>query len=284
MSNHTKGVLLIVASTFFLSINTAMVKLLEFSVYEKIFFRNIIGVLIIGVLLKPHQIKIPKSDRKLLFFRVLFGLIALVAFYYAIDNMALSDAVMLNKLNSFFVIIFAAMFLHERLHKVQILSIVVAFIGALFVIKPSFDSSMLIAMIALLSAVLSGGAYTIVRKIKHMNPLVIVFYFTLFNAVMGLALSTSSFVVPDRSDWLPIVAMGLGATLGQVSLTTAYRFAPASELSIFNYMNIVFTIIFAFVLFGTIPDMYSILGGLLIFGAGYLQYYVMNKVPKTIEN
>ena len=84
--------------------------------------------------------------------------------FYAIDNMILSDASMLNKMSPFFVIIFSFIFFKERLTAFQGFTVLCAFIGSLFIIKPSFSNvEFLPALLGFLGGMGAGLAYTCVR-------------------------------------------------------------------------------------------------------------------------
>ena len=92
----------------------------------------------------------------MLLMRSIFGTIGILCNFYAVDHLLVSDASMLNKLSPFFVIIFSALFLKEKANTVQKISVVIAFIGALFVIKPSFNMACVPAVIGLISGMGAG--------------------------------------------------------------------------------------------------------------------------------
>ena len=73
-----------------------------------------------------------------------------------------------------------------------------------------------------------------------------------------------------------LMMAGVSASLGQFGITFAYKYAPAKEISIFDYSNIIFSAIISLVLFGVLPDIYSVIGYLIIFGAS-LYMFIMNK-------
>ena len=280
MSNYYKGVVLMLLSAFFLSINALFVKMLDYPLYEKIFIRNILGVLIIMPLLKSYDYKLKIKQSKILILRSVLGLLGLITYYFAIENMILSDATMLNKLNVFFVMLFSVLFLGEKLKKYQLVSILIAFVGALFVIKPTFDLSILPASIAVLSAMFAGAAYTTLRSLSGtVKPFVIVFYFSLFTSVVSfIVMISTGYKIPTWTDAGLLLLMGTCATIGQVMMTKAYKYAEASKLSIYNYSSILFALIFTYFVLSEAPDIYSIAGGILIVLAGY---YNFKNVSKT---
>ncbi len=280
MNSYYKGVTLMLLSAFFLSINALFVKMLDYPLYEKIFIRNILGVLIIMPLLKSYDYKLKIKQGKVLLLRSVLGLLGLITYYFAIENMILSDATMLNKLNVFFVMLFSVLFLGEKLKKYQLVSILIAFIGALFVIKPTFDLSILPAFIAVLSAMFAGAAYTTLRSLSGtVKPFVVVFYFSLFTSIVSfIVMITTGFTIPTWTDAGLLLLMGTSATIGQVMMTKAYKYAEASKLSIYNYSSIIFALVFTFFVLSEAPDIYSLAGGLLIIIAGY---YNFRNVRKT---
>src|SRR5699024_1886071 len=95
--------------------------------------------------------------------RSIFGTLGIVFLFYAIDHLVMSDADMLNKMSPFLVIIFAVIFLKEKVLPFQIVTIVLAFIGMLFIIKPSFSVDVMPYMVGVLSAIFAAAAYTLLR-------------------------------------------------------------------------------------------------------------------------
>ncbi|XMB85767.1 DMT family transporter [Mycoplasmatota bacterium WC44] len=279
MSNYAKGVILILLSSLFFTINATAVKLLtNFPLYEKIFVRNFLGMLfILPIILKDKSsLKVNKSSFYKLILRCVIGFLGLATYYYAIDNMVLADATILNKLNAFFVMIFSFIFLSEKLKKYQVIAILFAFVGAAFVIKPTFDSSVVPSMFALISAAFAGGAYTVIRGLSgKVKPVVIVFYFSTFTSLASIILLIGTeIVIPNFKESLLLILMGVSATIAQVLMTSAYKYAEASRISIYNYSSIVFAIISTFILFSDVPDMYSLIGALIIISSGVYNYRI----------
>ena len=277
MNNYVKGVLLIIASALFFTISATIVKYLgDVGVYSKAFYRSIFGtIIVLGFIAKSKtSLKVNKQYHKTLFLRCLFGFLGMISYYYAIDNMILSDATMINKLNPFFVLVLSSIFLKESLNRHQIFAIIIAFIGALFVIKPSFDLNFLPSLAALGSALFAGSAYTTVRSLSgKIKPLVMVFYFTVFTSISTFVLMLfNEGSIPTLNEFILLILMSVSATFAQTLMTYAYRYAEASRLSIYNYASIVFAVITTYVVFSTFPDIYSIIGGLLIILSGYYNY------------
>ena len=275
MENRTKGIFYILMSSLFFALMAAAVKFLgDIPTAEKIFFRNLIGVAAAFVIVKRRNETLVGNNVKLLILRSTFGLLGIAAYFYALSQIKLSDTVILNKMSPFFVVIFAALFLKEKITKKQIIALITAAAGAVFVIRPGFDSNIFPALIALLSSLFAGIAYTIVRELRKTDSAAtVVFYFSLFSTLAVIPfMLRGNFVVPQGSEILALLGVGVFATTAQLFMTNAYRHAEAGELSIYTYANIVFSSLLGMLFFQEIPDLMTVIGGVLIITAGYINY------------
>jgi drug/metabolite transporter (DMT)-like permease len=280
MENRKKGITYILLSSLFFALMAATVKFLgDMPTAEKIFFRNLVGIFVAFSLVKKSGSSLIGNNKKLLILRSAFGLLGIAAYFYALANMKLSDAVILNKMSPFFVMVFAALFLKEKISKKQLIALVTAALGAILVIRPGFDSNLIPSLIALMSSIFAGIAYTLVRQLRKTDSAAtVVFYFSFFSTIAMIPFMLSgSFVIPSAVQALALLALGLFAAAAQLFMTNAYRHAEAGELSIYTYANIVFSSIFGLVLFQEIPDLFSAVGAVLIISAGYLNYRAKEK-------
>lgn len=279
-----KGIIYILLSALFFSIMAASVKSVpDLPLSEKIFFRNFVGLVAVFFTVVRMKIPLKVHNPRLMLMRALLGLTGVGLYYAALELLPLADAVILNKLSPFFVMIFASLFLKEKIGKYQKLALVIGVLGALLVIKPTFDVSILPALLALLSAAFAGAAYTVIRKLtEYDQPTVIVFYFCLISSVVLVPFMViEGFVFPNFKELLGLLSIGISALLAQLFMTNAYKYAPASELSVYTYVNIVFSALWGFLLWTEIPDFISIIGGLLIISAAFVNYF--SKRMKTVK-
>lgn len=278
--NRLKGVFFIILSAFGFAVMSAFIKLSgDLPNIQKVFFRNLIAAIIALFLIIKHKGSFigKKENRKTLIYRSLFGTIGVIFNYYAIDNLVLSDANMLNKISPFLVVIFCALILKEKINLKQISAIIVAFIGALFIIKPSFDIRVVPYMIGFLSAVFAALAYTYVRMLGNKEEYyTIVFFFSTFSLIAVLPAFILVYEPMNMSQLIYLVLAGIFASLGQFGITLAYKYAPAKEISIFDYSNIIFSAILSIFLFGVYPDKLSVVGYFIIFAAA-LYMFIYNK-------
>ncbi len=281
MDHKPRAVLYMLISAFAFAVMGAMVKLSgSIPVFEKVFFRNLISLIMAYAMIKNSQASFwgKRENRKFLLARATLGLIGVVLYFYAISNLILADSSMLNKLSPFFVTLFACWFLKEKLSPIQIPALIAVFVGALLVIKPQFDLSIVPALAGAASAMTAGASYTLVRFLKDReNPATIVFYFS-FVSVMGMIpFVLTNFQVPTGMQLFFLIGTGVFAAIGQFALTYAYKYAPAAEISIYNYFSILFSTILGFLVWGEMPDWMSMVGGVLIVVAALVTYLYNNR-------
>lgn len=279
MKHETKGIIYLLVSSFFFAIMGAAVKAVpNIPIAEKIFFRNLVGVIITGFILLKNKENLMSSNLKLLTLRSLFGVIGVAANFYAISKLPLSDAALLNRMSPFFVVLLSLLFLKEHVTKYQIYAMLIALLGAGFVIKPQFDYTIIPALIGLSSAVFAAAGYTSVRQLRlYSSPNTIVFFFCLFSTIATIPfLLMGHFTLPNISELVFLLLIGLSATAAQITMTTGYRFAPASRLAIYGYTHIIFSAILGIIIWSEFPDLLSVTGGVLIILGGIINYMVIN--------
>lgn len=251
----------------------------DIPVMQKVVFRTYI--IAITVALMMHHYKVPIKGMKhfkLLTLRSVLGTFGIILNYYAVDHLILSDASILFRISTFMLLLFSYVFLGEKISLNQFITIVIAFIGVLFIVKPQMDVALIPYMAAILGATFAGAAYTVVRALgTKEQPLAVVFYFAVFTSVLLTPIAVISYVPMSPLQILYAIFAGLGASMGQVGVTYAYKHAPAREVSIYGYFGVVFSAIFSFLIFNAMPDFFSFLGYLIIFGTAY-HMYRLNKV------
>lgn len=236
---------------------------------QKSFFRNLVALIFAAILLlkSGEGFYFKRKNLGLLIMRSLFGTIGILCNFYAVDHLVLSDASMLNKMSPFFVIIFSLIFLHEKINKVQAVAVIVAFLGSLMIIKPSFNlTEFFPAFLGFCGGIGAGAAYTAVRKLgqRGENGKFVVFFFSCFSCLATLPFLILQYHEMSLIQLTYLLCAGLSAAGGQFSITAAYYHAPAKEISVYDYSQIIFAALIGFFLFGQIPDVWSIIGYITI--------------------
>jgi drug/metabolite transporter (DMT)-like permease len=284
MSNKTKGILAIILASLGFAFMSIFVKLAgDLPVVQKVLFRNIVSMIVSGVMITINKDSFlgKKEHRKLLLLRSSLGTVGMLLFFYSIGNLVAADANMLNKLSSFFLILFSFIFLKEHVTRFQITAIIIAFLGSLLIIKPAFDISIIPYLTSILAAMFAGGAYTVLRALGEKEKYyTVVFFFSTFSILVLSPFVLFDYEPMTQMQWIYLMLTGVSATIGQFGTTLAYKFAPARDISIFNYFNVVFVTLIAIPILQEVPDQLSIIGYVIIFIAAYAMFQY-KKNPKA---
>lgn len=287
VSNRTKGILLLILSAFFFACMNMFVKLSgDLPVFQKVFFRNAMAAVIAFIVLIKNKAPLRptvKGSWKFLILRTVFGLAGVICNYYALETLVLSDASILNKMSPFFAVIFSFIFIHERPRLYQWLILVGALFGAVFVIKPSFANAAFIpALVGFLGGVCAGVAYGCVRKLGLMgesNPY-IVFFFSTASTLIVTPVMIAGYVPMTALQWVYLLSAGVSAALAQFSITAAYTYAPAKEISVYDFSQIIFASLMGLIVFQQAPDLFSNIGYVIIISMAILNYFISNQNSK----
>ncbi len=279
IGQKTKGIIYIVVAAFGFSVMSLFVKLAgDLPAFQKAFFRNFIALIFITVMMLRENIGFAPKKENIpgLLGRSLCGTLGLLCNFYALGTLNLSDANMLNKLSPFFAIIFSIFLLREKPTAAQVLGVAVAFGGSLLIIKPGFaDAQLIPALAGVLGGLGAGAAYTFVRKLgkKGENSKRIVFYFSAFSCLFCLPFLIVQYKSMTFWQTLYLIFAGTFACVGQLGITKAYLCAPAKEISVYDYTQVIFAALLGFFVFGDLPDIWSVLGYILICGAGVAMFF-----------
>lgn len=281
IQKRSLAIVFMIISTFSFSIMGAAVKYLTtVPVMEKILIRNFISLLIAAVIAfssgKPLFGSSPKG-RLLLVVRSLFGLAGVSLIFYATTILNLSDSALFMRLSPFWVTILATIFLKEKLSNVQIPALLLALSGTVAIMRPWEGSGEIVkllpALAGITASICAASAYTLVSKLKHYeDPATIVFFFSFVSVLIAAPLAVKTGYIPSGSEWGGLVIIGVTAAAGQMFLTYAYRMAGAAEVSIFNYVGILFSTLLGYILWGEVPDRYTTIGAIAILLAGWIVF------------
>ena len=285
VSKRTKGIVFLIMSAFFFACMNMFVQLSgdELPVFQKVFFRNAMAAVIAFVVLLKNKAPLKpmvKGSLPFLIMRTLFGLAGVVCNYYALETLVLSDASILNKMSPFFAVLFSFIFIKERPKLYQWLILGGALFGAMFVIKPSFSNAAFIpALVGFMGGVFAGAAYGCVRKLGLMgesNPY-IVFFFSTASTLIVTPIMIAGYVPMTAFQWIYLLSAGVSAALAQFCITAAYTCAPAKEISVYDFSQIIFASLMSLIVFQQVPDAFSVVGYVIIVSMALINYFLSNK-------
>jgi drug/metabolite transporter (DMT)-like permease len=287
--SSARAALLMTAASLLLSLVPLFVKLIPaesgIPLEEEILARAFIALLVTWVMVARRRTGLKPAKPRLILLRCLTGTAGMFLYFHAVRGLDLADAVTLNRLSPFFVLIFAFAFLGERLLRLQAAAIALAFAGAVLVLQPGRLPLTLPGILALLSAVAAGGAYTTLRALAEYDPPIrIVFWFSAFMTVLFLPPTLLKGTVPCLRDGLLLAGIGAAGAGGQLLMTAAYRHAPGGEVAIYGYLSVVYAALWQPVFFGRLPGPAVLAGGAMVLSGGLLNYAVGRKRPDRLPD
>jgi drug/metabolite transporter (DMT)-like permease len=278
LKSMDRGVLFMLLSALISALNGAVAKILSESMdpIEVVFYRNLIGVIIILFSLKKFSVFVDMTKLHLLLLRGLFGALAMLLFFYTIATIPLGEAVVLNKTSPFFVTILAYYFMKETITLRTLFALAIGFIGIIFIMKPFGLEISIEHIFGVLGGFFAAAAYATIKKIKDIyDARIIMLSFMgvgmllplglyLFTPYVDFQIHTDPFI------WMLIVFMAIISTASQWFLTRAYSLSRASIIGVVSYTNIPFAIGFGLMLGDSFPDFYTFLGISLVVLGGIL--------------
>lgn len=283
MTQKNKGVCCILLSSFSFALMNMFVRLSgDLPSIQKSFFRNFVAMLFaLIILLKERpEIRLDRDSKKFLMLRSVCGTLGILCNFYAVDHLVLADASMLNKMSPFFVILFSFLILKEKLTPIQVTAVCGAFIGSLFIIKPTFmNMNLLPSIVGLCGGLSAGIAYTMVRILgqRGQKGTSVVLFFSGFSCLVTLPYLLLNYHTMTMFQAIVLLGAGLAAAGGQFAITAAYFHAPAREISVYDYSQIIFSALIGFVLFHQIPDRYSVIGYVIIIAMALWMFFYNQK-------
>lgn len=277
MNNKTKGILFMVLSSMAFAMMQILIALTakRVPVFEQMLFRNLVttGIAYWAIRQKKVAPFGKKENRKMLLARSVFGFLGMFCLFYATSIGNQGEVAILSKLSPFVVIFCAMFFLKEKPKNYQLAALIIALAGAAITANPKFTASGMASVMAFLSSVFAGIAYFCVGALKGKeDPQVIVFVFSAFTTVLTAVLMLFDFVIPSALDMLLLLGIGLMAAVGQMGLTYSYSYAKASEVSVFNYTGIPFSMIFGFLILSQPVKTATLIGSALVILSGIISF------------
>lgn len=278
--NPRLGIALKVASALVFTGMVAMVKLLDgaYPVGEVIFARSFFGMLpVLLVIAWQGRVSDAFVTRRPWghISRALVGGTAMSLWFAALALLPLPDATAIGFSAPLMTVALAAVILREKVRAYRWSAVAVGFLGILIILSPHLsgaaptEEASLGAMLAFASAIFMALAMITVRRLTSTERTsTIVVWFAGVTSVFALMSAPFGWVMPDATDAVMLVAIGLSGGVGQILLTQSYRYADASTIAPFEYTTMLWTVLVGWIVFAEIPTLEVIGGAAIVIGAG----------------
>jgi len=274
--NIKKASILMLLSAFSFAVMQMAVKYSAQTVpvVELVVMRNLFLVFTSVISLKKQGKPYVRDKKNIpkLFLRGFFGMLGVLLYFIATKYLPTAEAAILQKSSPFFVVVFAAILLKEKVTKIDVISLLLAFVGVAIITKPTGDFN-IYSIVAFLSALFAAMAYVIIGMLKGKEEgETVMLAFGLVTVVLLAPFMVKGFKIPNAKEALGMLMVGIGGACGQYFLTKSYLMAPASKVSIYNYSSVVFSSIFGYFLFGDKIDFATGIGMILVFVAAFISF------------
>ena len=273
-----RGIVLIIGAVGIFTLMSAFIKAAQMPPGQAVFFRSAFAMpAIFGWLwYDGHLHDGLKTTRPLSHLaRALAGTCAMGLGFAGLAYLPLPEVTAIRFTTPILLVVLAAIILGERIRLVRISAVMVGLIGVVVILWPrlggGLDAGAFGALLTLGSALMAAFAQVFVKSMAGTEKTAaIVFYFSMTAALLSLLTLPFGWVIPTPRELALLVTAGLIGGVGQILLTSSYRFADAGVLAPFTYVSMLWALVIGYVFFAEVPTVPMLSGAALIIGAGAL--------------
>lgn len=275
----------IAAFFMFAVMNVFAKKLSEhISVVEIAFYRNFIAMLpmlFMVYVMGNRDILTIRSNPKGIIIRSVLGTVSLVATFGAFALMPMADTTAFLFTSSLIIPVLGYFFLGESVGKYRWAAVLVGFLGVMIMLKPTGAVNMQGVALALLAAMMQGILQIVLRALgKTEKPETVTFYFVLIGTFISLVPMPFVFTMPGWPDIPYIIGLGLTGVTAQLLVSSAYKYAQVSIVTVFNYSGIIWATLFGWMVWGDWPDEAIFTGGAIVIASNVFIVYREQKLAR----
>ena len=271
--NNLAGIGFMAGAIFIFSINDALGKWLaaDYAAPQILLFRSVVAsVLLIPIIRRIGWRALVNVERPgLQVFRVVLAAGETAMFYWAVKTLPLADAMTYYLAGPIYVTLMAAIFLGEKVGWRRWIAVVVGFIGVIVALGPLASSFGGAALIAFAGSIIYS-VYLVVTRVLRGTPDTVMAAWQI-GAGLIFGIVGTPFVWTPLTHWyegLLLGALGVGGLIAIIGVNRSLALAPASVVVPFQYTMILWAAIFGYFVFGNVPSLQTIIGAVIIVGAG----------------
>ena len=286
--SHLLGIVLMLLGIFLFVINDVIGKWLmaSYSVAEVLLIRSFAALALLVPMLQP----LFKAERLTPFLRInqprwqiariVCSTLEVACFYWAVSELPLANVISFYLAGPIFVTALSGPCLGEAVTPAQWLAVLVGFAGVILALNPSADTMNNGALIAISGSFAFAIMIVLSRRLRGTPDLVLVTGQTVGALLFGAVLGPLSWVEPSLLDGGLLALLGIVAALAHLCVNRSLKLAPAAVVTPYQYSQIVWGVLFGYLIFGDVPDWRLVCGSALIIAAGfYLFLHERSKTP-----
>ena len=273
MPANLRGAFWILIAAGLLTAMGAMVKHLgrDIPPVQMVFFRSLVAIsVILPFMVRSGWAGFRTKRPGMHLFRTLMGTLGMVCVFYAFANLPLAETIAIVFSRPLFAVWLAILFLGETVGWRRISAALVGFAGVLVMVRPgsaAFDPASLYALTA---AVTAGSIAVIIKKMSATESTSsIILWFSVGSAVITAIPAIIVWMPPTPIQWAYLILIGIVGSTGMVALTKGFSTGETSFVTPFDYSRLLYATALGFFIFGETPDVWSVVGALIIVSSGY---------------
>lgn len=270
-SDNVKGALILMLAAFGFSLMVAMVKMAgeRLPVTQILFLRQIgMTIMLAPVLIKSFPNSLRTTRFPLQIARIMLAMVAMLFGFTAVLNMPLADATAIAFAKSFFVTIFAVLFLKETIGPYRWSAVAVGFVGVLVMLRPGAEAFSVYGLMAVIGAASAGLVMVIIRLLSRTEAPSTILAFQAIGVGLFMAIPAYlQWVPPAPGEWALLAGIGVVSYYAQKANIYAFTYGEASLLASLDYIRLIYATLFGWLLFSELPSVSTWVGACIIVGA-----------------
>jgi len=285
MPDNMKGIATILVAAIGFSLMVALIKYAgqNLHVTQILFMRQAVMVAIVlpGIISHfPDSLKTSRLDLQII--RIVLALIAMMFGFYAIIHMPLADATAIGFAKSFFVTIAAIWILKEKVGPRRWLAVLIGFGGVMLMLQPGTAGFNIIGLYALIGSAAAGVVMVVIRKLSRTDtPTTILTYQAISIGILVALPAWYYWQAPTFFEWGLLIGIGIVSYGAQMLNVYAYKWGEASLLASIDYIRLLYSTAFGYLLFSQLPGPYTWVGSAIIIAASI---YTIHRERKHNQN
>jgi drug/metabolite transporter (DMT)-like permease len=265
------GIALMIAGIFLFAVNDALGKWLmaTYSVGQVLLVRSLAAMVLLAPFIWRDAATFataPRWGQQAL--RAVFATVEVGCFYWAVAYLPLADVMAYYLAGPIFVTAIAGTLLGEPVGWRRWSAVVAGFIGVIVCLRPGVAAFTWPALIALIGSFTFSLSMISTRFLRGTSGTVLVTTQTVAALIFGIAVAPFAWVSPNASDLVLLALLGMVAMVAHVCVNRSLTVAPASVVVPYQYTTIVWAVLFGYLVFNDVPDVWMLAGGTIIIGAG----------------
>lgn len=268
LPNNVKGGIILMFAAAGFGTMVAMIKLAgqRLDVFQILLVRQFVMAIIVAPTIMtnfPGSLKTNHFGLQIL--RIFLALVAMGFGFTAVVNMPLADVTAIGFAKSFFVTICAIFFLNEVIGVRRWFAVIIGFIGVLIVLRPGLDGFTIYGIYALIGSAGAGAVMVVIRILTRTESTTTILTYQALGVGLAVAIPGIWFWLwPTPFEWALLIGMGIISYIAQMLNITAYKFGEASVMASLDYVRLIYSVLFGWVLFETLPDFWTWFGAIII--------------------